>query len=93
MKETNNRREEETIQADGRGRVGLGRKNALYIKRVDDQGNIVLIPSKPVPEAQVESLILLSKSEMENFVSRLENPRTKNTAFEKARSKFRAKYK
>ena len=93
MKETNNRREEETIQADGRGRVGLGRKNALYIKRVDDQGNIVLIPSKPVPEAQVESLILLSKSEMENFVSHLESPRTKNATFEKARSKFRAKYK
>lgn len=93
MKETNQILEEETIQADGRGRVGLGRKNALYIKRVDEQGNIVLIPSKPVPESQLESLVLLSRAEMESFVSRLENPRPKNAAFEKARAKFKSKHK
>lgn len=93
MRETHKIREEETIQADSRGRIGLGRKNALYIKTVDEQGNIVLIPSKPVPEAQVENLILLNRSEMESFVSCLESPRPKNAAFEKARSKFKAKYK
>lgn len=81
--------DEETVQADARGRIGLGRKNALYIKRIDEQGNIILIPSRPVPESQVEGLLLLAKSDMENFVSRLENPRPKNTAFEKARAKFK----
>jgi hypothetical protein len=84
---------DETIQADARGRVGLGRKNALYIKKTDEHGNILLIPSTPVPAAQVEDLIMLSKSDMEAFTSRLETPRPKNAAFEKARSKFKAKYK
>lgn len=93
MKGMNKVQDEETIQADSRGRVGLGRKNALYIKRVDNQGNIMLIPSKPVPEAQVENLILLNRNKMENFISRLESPRPKNAMFEKARSKFKAKYK
>lgn len=83
---------EETVQADARGRVGLGRKNALYIKRIDDQGNILLIPSRPVPEAQAEGLILLARDEMESFVSHLENPKPKNAAFEKARAKFKAKH-
>lgn len=80
---------EETIQADARGRVGLGRKNALYIKKTVSDGTIVLIPSRPVPESQLESLVLLSKSDMENFVSHLDNPRPKNAAFQKAHSRFK----
>ena len=82
---------EETVQADARGRIGLGRRNALYIKRIDENGNIILIPSRPVPEAQAEGLILLARSEMENFVSRLEHPKPKNAAFQRARARFKAR--
>lgn len=84
---------EETVQADSRGRIGLGPKHALYIKRIDAQGNIVLIPSRPVPTTQVENLILLNRTEMENLVSHFESPKPRNAAFEKAHAKFKEKYK
>lgn len=91
MKERTAVFEEETVQADARGRIGLGRKNALYIKRIEEDGSIRLIPSRAVPESQAEGLILLARSEMEGFISRLENPKPKNAAFEKARSRYKAR--